>query len=155
MTESVDFKSDFIILTKNIASGEDEPSKERDIALQLNLILSMFSLPIELTKFKKRNAERRFFEPLVNFLKENSEISVGADKKDRYIVMDLKDAIAHLHIVLEKENDEIKFVILSNEFHNEVNFLCKISTDKLQEFVLLAADEYEKYCDKINLLSNR
>ena len=155
MTESVDFKSDFIILTKNIASGEGEPSKERDIALQLNLILSMFSLPIELTKFKKRNAERRFFEPLVNFLKENSEISVGADKKDRYIVMDLKDAIAHLHIVLEKENDEIKFVILSNEFHNEVNFLCKISTDKLQEFVLLAADEYEKYCDKINLLSNR
>ena len=155
MSETVDFKSNFIVLTKEIAKGEDMPSVQRDIVLQLNLILSMLSLPIELTKFKKRNAERRFFEPLVNFLKENAEISVGADKKDRYIIMDLRDAIAHLHVELENEDDEIKTVILRNEFHNEVNFLCKISIDKLKDFVLLAADEYEKYCDKINLLSNR
>lgn len=156
MKETKDFKSDFIESTKSIIVNENNAlSDEQNITLQLNVLLAIISLPIELTKFKKRNAERRFFEPCINFLKENSEISVGADKKDRYIIMDLRDAIAHLNIEIETEEGKITAVVLKNEFHNEVNFVCRIKTDKLKQLVILSADEYEKYCDKINLLSNR
>ncbi len=72
--------------------------------------------------------------------------------KDGYTFNHIRNAIAHLHIKLEKSNYENKIANVifmdANDFYHyrdkDYNFKISISVDNLKKFAIYIADEYIK-----------
>ena len=53
---------------------------------------------------------------------------MGATKQDTYIMMDIRDAIAHLNIQVEPNPyGDIEYVILKNEYNGQNRFECRMT----------------------------
>ena len=138
------FDKDFVTRTKELLSGNiQEKSVEYDVTLQLNCLLSMVTLPLERKRNEKNSVDTLFKKSCIDFLKKNATIELGAQKSDDYLMMDIRDAIAHLRIQVEPDSfGNIQNIVLENKYNQKYEFRCRMSVQTLKDFALHVTNEY-------------
>ena len=139
-----DFDKDFVVRTKELLSGDiQRKSVEYDVTLQLNCLLSMVVLPLERKRNDNDTVDIAFKKSCIDFLRQNATITLGAQKTDDYLMMDIRDAIAHLRIQVDPDPyGEIQDVIIENKYNKKYEFSCRMSVKTLKDFALHVTNEY-------------
>ena len=141
------FDKDFVQRTVELLSGDIKgKSIEYDVTLQLNCLLAMITLPLERKRDENNLVDQNFKKSCVEYLKNNASIVAGNHKQDKYIMMDIRDAIAHLNIQVEPDPyGNIDSVILKNDFSAKNRFECRMTVETLKKFAQHVSQEYLKH----------
>lgn len=141
------FDKEFVERTKALLSGNiQEKALEYDVTLQLNCLLAMITLPLERKRMENSSIDASFKKSCADYLKNHATITQGADKADNYLMMDIRDSIAHLRIEVDPNSyGEIESVILTNNYNPKYPFKCSIKVENLKGFALHVTTEYLKY----------
>ena len=144
MSMMYDFHKDFVMRTKDLLSGDiQRKSVEYDVTLQLNCLLSMIILPLERKRNDDNPVDIAFKKSCIDFLRQNATITLGEQKPDEYLMMDIRDAIAHLRIAVEPDPyGEIQDIVLENRYNKKYEFCCRMSVKTLKDFALHVTNEY-------------
>lgn len=144
MSMMYEFDKDFVMRTRELLLGDiQRKSVEYDVTLQLNCLLSMVTLPLERKRNENDTVDVAFKKSCIDFLRQNATIELGAQKSDDYLMMDVRDAIAHLHIQVEPDpRGEIQNVVLENIYNHKYEFRCRMSVQTLKDFALHVTNEY-------------
>ena len=147
MSMMKNFDKDFVQRTAELISGNiQEKAIEYDVTLQLNCLLAMITLPLERKRDENNSVDQNFKKDCVDYLKNNANIVVGATKQDTYIMMDIRDAIAHLNIQVQPDSyGNIESVILKNEYNGQNRFECRMTVKTLRGFAQHVSQQYLKY----------
>lgn len=147
MSMMYDFDKDFVVRTRDLLSGDiQNKAIEYDVTLQLNCLLAMVTLPLERKRNENDSVDTVFKKSCVDYLRKIAVIEDGAEKKDEYIFMDIRDAIAHLRIQVEPDAyGDIERVILTNDYNEKNKFRCSMNVRDLKMFALYVTSEYLKY----------
>lgn len=141
------FDKDFVQRTAELLSGDiQEKAIEYDVTLQLNCLLAMITLPLERKRNENDSVDQNFKKICVDYLRNNAIIITGNNKQDTYIMMDIRDAIAHLNIQVEPDPyGNIEYVILKNEYNGQNRFECRMTVKTLKGFAHHVSQEYLKH----------
>lgn len=141
------FDKEFVERTIDLLSGNiQEKALEYDVTLQLNCLLAMITLPLERKRHENSVRDDAFKKSCVDYLKKNAVIAEGTEKDDKYIVMDIRDAIAHLRIKVDPNPyGKIETVVLTNDYNPNYPFECSMTVSVLKGFALHVATEYLKH----------
>lgn len=147
MSMMKNFDKDFVQRTSELISGNiQEKAIEYDVTLQLNCLLAMITLPLERKRDENNSVDQNFKKICVDYLKNNANIIAGNNKQDTYIMMDIRDAIAHLNIQVEPDPyGNIEYVILKNDYSFKNRFECRMTVKTLKNFAQLVSQEYLKH----------
>ena len=147
MSMMKNFDKDFVQRTAELLSGDiSKKSLEYDVTLQLNCLLAMITLPLERKRDENNSVDLNFKKDCVDYLRNHANIVVGATKQDTYIMMDIRDAIAHLNIQVEPDPyGNIEYVILKNEYNGQNRFECRMTVNALKGFAHHVSQQYLKY----------
>ena len=147
MSMMKNFDKDFVQRTAELLSGDiRKKSLEYDVTLQLNCLLAMITLPLERKRDENNSVDLSFKKDCIAYLRSYADIVVGATKQDTYIMMDIRDAIAHLNIQVEPDPyGNIEYVILKNEYNGQNRFECRMTVKTLKGFAQHVSQQYLKY----------
>ena len=104
MSEMKNFKKDFVERTMGILNDCSRYT-EHDVTLLLNCLLGMVTFPIEIQKDKTNKKAKQFKIDCVNKMKELSTVEKN-DCNDASFFENIRNAIAHLNIKIENNNDK-------------------------------------------------
>ena len=142
--EMLEFNKEFVERTRNIVLSQCKDEFEYNVTLLINCLFGLISLPIEKTK----QEEEDFMKGPVQKLKDMGVIIQGDLNNDSILLRSLRNALAHIHVDVENQNGNIRYVYFgdkkqgSNEFHTKMKF----SIEQLQEFAIYLSDKHlEKY----------
>ena len=147
MSMMKNFDRDFVERTAELLSGDiKEKAIEYDVTLQLNCLLAMITLPLERKRDENDPVDQNFKKDCIDYLRSGADIIVGSKKDDNFLMMDIRDAIAHLNVQVEPDPyGNIEYVILKNEYNGKNRFECRMTVKTLKGFAHHVSQQYLKY----------